>query len=149
MKLAIQDGLNGADVLGSICNRSWFTRKWMIQEFVLGQESYFQCRDKTLRSLELFMAIEDINSQWVDLNKTALEVFRLGITFLSYLNCYNAFRKTLKHNGDRRKVSSLDILARGRFQTATNAKDAVFGLYGMLQRMDVNIPRPDYSKSVE
>jgi hypothetical protein len=147
--MAIQDGLDGADVLGSICNRPWFTRKWIIQEFVLGQESYFQCGDKTLQSLELFMAIDDINNRWVDLNKAALQAFRLDNTYWAYLNCYNAFRKTLKHNGDRRKFSSLDILARGRSQTATNAKDAVFGLYGMLKRMDVNIPRPDYSKSVE
>ena len=147
--MATQDGLDGADVLGSICNRSWFTRKWMIQEFILGHESYFQCGDKTIQSSELFGAIEDINKQWVDLNKTALKIFHLDNTFWAYLNCYNAFRKTLKHTGDRRNFISLDILARGRFHTATNAKDAVFGLYGVLQRMDVNIPRPDYSKSVE
>jgi hypothetical protein len=147
--MATQDGLDGADVLGSICNRPWFTRKWMIQEFILGHESYFQCGDETMQSSELFMAIDDINNQWVDLNKTALRIFRLDNTFWAYLNCYNAFRKTLKHNGERGNFSSLDILARGRFQTATNAKDAVFGLYGMLQRMNINIPRPDYSKSVE
>jgi hypothetical protein len=111
--MATQDGLDGANVLGSICNRPWFTRKWMIQEFILGHESYFQCGDKTLEYLELFMAIEDINNQWVDLNKTALRMFHLDNTFWAYLNCYNAFRKTLKHNGERRNFTSLDILARG------------------------------------
>lgn len=149
MKVAIQDGIDGADVLGSICNRPGFTRKWMIQEFVLGQEPYFQCGDKTLHSSVFFMAIEDINNRWIDLNKAALQAFHLGNTFWAYLNCYNTFRKPLKHNGERRNLSSLDILARGRFQTASNAKDAVFGIYGLLKRMDVNIPRPDYSKSVE
>jgi hypothetical protein len=95
------------------------------------------------------MAIEDINNRWIDLNKAALQAFHLDNTFWAYLNCYNAFRKPLKHDGDRRNFSSLDILARGWFQTASNAKDAVFSIYGMLKRMDVNIPRPDYSKSVE
>jgi hypothetical protein len=43
----------------------------------------------------------------------------------------------------------MQILELGRHQIATELKDAVFALYGMLQRINPDIVSPDYSKSVE
>jgi hypothetical protein len=62
---------------------------------------------------------------------------------------FNRLRQAIQRGERVNEFSLMQILELGRHQIATELKDAVFALYGMLQRINPDIVSPDYSKSVE
>jgi len=143
---ARQDGLPNSDVLESVCDHAWFTRKWTIQEYVLSQDSWFQCGDKVIDTSSFFAAIREFFIR-----------YGLGIShgvavtahLASYLYFFETIRLSINSNIGAETCSALRILADGRAQTATNPKDAVFAMYGMLQKLNIKMAPPNYDQSVE
>lgn len=143
---ARQDGLPNNDVLESICGHAWFTRKWTIQEYVLSQDSWFQCGDKVIDTSIFFAAIRGFFTRYGLENSHDVAV---TAHLASYLYCFETIRLSIDNNIGAEACSALRIFADGRAQTATNPKDAVFAMYGMLQKLNIKIAPPNYSQSVE
>jgi hypothetical protein len=148
VKMTEGDELWRNEVLTSICDCPWFTRKWAIQEYVLSRDSYFQCGGKRLQSSKLFQAVKHLDEQ-VGHKENFVYVFMLKSSFWAYLYCFNQLKQNLTRGEGLGGFSYLDIFNTGRCQLATNPKDAILGLYGMLQKLQINVPPPDYSQSVE
>ncbi|CZR66453.1 uncharacterized protein PAC_16354 [Phialocephala subalpina] len=136
-------------VLGSICGRPWFTRKWTVQEYVLSRNAYFLCGGKTIEASILFEMFEFL-ILW--------RIFRGGEPtynqplfpgFSEYLVNFSRLKKGIEESDSKLDISITAFLGYGRFQVATNPKDAVYGLYGILQKASKVMPPPDYSKPVE
>lgn len=85
-------GLN--PVLGSICDSPWFTRKWVIQEYLLSPDSYFQCGGKSLDTRKLFKALADFTSRRV-LFAYGMRGFAISPSFMAYLDFFEEFRIAL------------------------------------------------------
>jgi len=134
-----------------IYDSAWFKRKWTIQEFILGRCCYFQYGGKRVETSKMFTAIRRLITQ-------RRELAGLGgketapACFAAYMNFYTVFKEDFQRNvrtPARKNPKMTDFLRQGRFQAATNPKDAVFGMYGILQKLDPTINLPDYSKSLE
>jgi len=70
-------------------------------------------------------------------------------SFVAYTNVFNELRQAIQRGERVNEFSLMQILELGRHQIATDPKDAVFALYGMLQIVNPDIISPDYSKSVQ
>lgn len=139
-------------VLGCIYDTTWFKRKWTIQEFILGRCCYFQYGGKRVETSKMFTAIRGLITQRRNLSAGVSEPERVPACFAAYMTFYTIFKEDFQRNvrtPARKTPKMTDFLRLGRFQAATNPKDAVFGMYGVLQKLDPTINLPDYSKSLE
>ena len=66
----------------------------------------------------------------------------------AYATLFDQLRKSLK-DGISAPILLSDLLSQSRAQMATNPKAAVYGKYGILQRLKIPVPAADYSKSVK
>jgi hypothetical protein len=140
------DGESG--IFSELCDRPWFDRKWTVQEYVLARDACFQCGGQILQAHKLFTALEDILRHRFERRITSENQF-LSRSYLAYHDIFDSVRQAFQLNESINNFSLLEIMERGRYLSATEPKDAVFALYGILQRIEVNIIPPDYSKSVE
>ncbi|PMD28939.1 HET-domain-containing protein [Hyaloscypha variabilis F] len=141
-----EDSLSDPGSFNPICDRPWFSRKWTIQEYVLSSEAFFQCGGKVLQASQLFSAFQDIMKRnYSYFNRDTY----ISSSFAAYTNVFNGLRQAIQHGDRVNEFSLFQILDLARQQIATEPRDAVFALYGILQRINPDITPPDYSKSVE
>ncbi|PMD32055.1 HET-domain-containing protein [Hyaloscypha variabilis F] len=135
-------------IFDTICDNPWFHRKWTVQEYALSRDSYFQFGGKRQSCQGLFSAIQDARWRKIELSGEK-KYSSVGHGFATYCETFEALRQAFRDDVTGIRCSLLEVLHAGRAQIATEPRDAVFGLYGILQRMNANLPLPDYSKSVE
>jgi hypothetical protein len=139
-------------VLGCIHDSPWFGRKWMIQEFILGRRCFFQLGPERAETSKIFMARQQLIIQRRELSGDPVTRDVSNLAFETYRVSYAVYKNEFKKAGrtwPKKRLLITELLGMGRHQVATNPKDAVFGMYGILQKLDSTIPPPDYSKSVE
>jgi hypothetical protein len=115
---------------------------------VLSREVLFQCGSKIINASKLFTAVGDIYKRR-PFHSISVQTGHISLCFLSYLDTLSKIRKTFQGSKKRSGFDLLQILVKALVQTATESKDAMFALFGVLQKMDFGIPPPDYSKSME
>jgi len=67
--------------------------------------------------------------------------------FLFFLNCYQVWERFAK--SETQKIAIYIILFHAKDKKATNPKDKVFAFYGLFKEVSIEIPEPDYQKSIE
>ncbi|KAE9367148.1 HET-domain-containing protein [Stipitochalara longipes BDJ] len=135
-------------ILSLICDNTWFERKWTVPEYVLSRVSYFQYGSKLLHSPNLFASIKDLDTRRPDRLIQPHHV-TTKVAFRAYIDVFNKIQQVLHDKKGGNTFKLLDILVQGRSQKATEPRDAVFALYGVMQRMNVNLAPPNYSRSTE
>lgn len=124
---------------------------------MLSKNAIFLCGTKEVHSSVLFSELDEWRANlWkrLDPSYQVQSVRQMKVSwapaFFSYLDHFNALRTNLNSKDvAKEKVSVTDLLSYGRLQSATEAKDVVFGMYGILRRLDVAIPKPCYDDHIE
>lgn len=75
---------------------------------------------------------------------------QINSAYLSYETCLTMLRDNLQEIAvsETSDVTVSELLGQARNQAATNPKDAVYGTYGILQKLNLALGHPDYSRSV-
>lgn len=119
-----------------ITDPEWFNRIWVVQEVGVAWEDIEVCRgayniswDALLNTI--FYLHFTCNARFPSIDKViGLEVIRLG------------FRE-----GKRKHLR--ELMHECRFRRATNPRDQIYGLYGLMNDQIDAFLQPDYTKSVE
>ncbi|PVH81297.1 HET-domain-containing protein [Cadophora sp. DSE1049] len=138
-------GTESEALIESICRRPWFKRVWTVQEYILSRDSQIICGCKALpMSMLLKGAMSFICIRMMNGKSNYLPIMD---SFIAYITQYSFIWDAIHANG-KESVRLSDLLAQGRQLEASDPKDVVFGLHGMLEKFHIAIPPPDYSKSV-
>jgi hypothetical protein len=125
---------------------------WTIQEVALARQVIFMCGAATIEWEEL-----DMGKEILGLRQTLGQPFGPeDAAFSNALACQASFRNLLRQ---RRKAKPKDstpappelstLLHHARQQEATDPKDVIYGIYGLLSALGIELPTPNYSKSIE
>jgi hypothetical protein len=106
------------------------------------------CGAKTLPMKKMFSMIWKITARRSRYYDGPTHRNPLNNSIKVYATLFDQPRKSLK-NGISEPILLSDLLSQSRAQMATNPKDAVYGKYGILQRLNIPVLATDYSKSVE
>jgi len=139
-------------ILESVFERSWFTRMWTVQEVALGRYKIVMCGSRILPWDELVFGLETVSIQenvgrpWGDFEGS----FGASISCPAFFESLLRRRRMLeKHGAPRPKPPTLSVvLFEAQRQKATEPKDAIYGIYSLLSALGIDLPTPDYSKSV-
>lgn len=143
----LESGLDVSDIFGSIYKRSWFTRMWVVQEFALSQDAHFQIGDQVIDASRLFEKFDSILNARLSEGEISLDS-PLRSSMMSYFRVYRGLRDALRA-GKQDASTAAGLLIGGRLQMATDPKDAVFGTYGILQRLKIPLLPPSYTKTIQ
>jgi hypothetical protein len=156
LPIDIDTGVNHAsdDPFGPLFECSWFYRVWTLQKCTL---PFYQRMTLRCGMLEIPWANVVLVA---DLLKGAQyrwgryeEAMSLQTRVFTYLICQRieGARAVLNQNPGVLQNDPLmySILEDVRMKQATNPKDKVIGMYGLLKELHIPFPSPDYSLSVE
>ncbi|KIW17397.1 hypothetical protein PV08_04591 [Exophiala spinifera] len=145
--------------LSGLRHDAWWTRVWVVQEFVLAKELVFQFRDK-------FFDVEVLNKPKIRQLPLALSMFQVGESRLSTellqkccrsfaqgvnnLLWYRNFPLDRRHGLEEKHMSLLtNILFEIRRRHVTNPKDRIFGILALVNRiLGSSLIEPDYTKEL-
>lgn len=126
---------------------TWFSRVWVVQEVALSQKSTFIYGRVTLPYFHLIKSWSDLYTTYKkdglvqNLNQTLYNGFGTHITSLQ---------------GPRRAVAITEgydgveeLFRQASRLLATEPRDKVYGLYGLLVSYGISLPDPDYSKPLQ
>ncbi|KAL7623165.1 hypothetical protein AAE478_006846 [Parahypoxylon ruwenzoriense] len=133
--------------LALLFGRTWFTRAWVVQEFVLAQNTTVFCGDYTF-DWEGMATVSDLMATQTSTNTFKGPLFAdLSMTSLSYKN--PAKIAQMKKDFLREESSVLlHSLIRCRTYEASKDHDKVYSLLGLQSQDYSNYLVPDYNKSV-
>jgi len=118
----------------SILQRPWFRRVWVVQEVAMSRNSLLLCGAKTFDWSDLFSTIRFILATKLTTG--------VDISFLDYPNFIDRAHRDVVAGSETRLLT---VLFRHRRFLATDLKDKVFGLSGILYGLTI---LPDYRRSV-
>jgi len=134
--------------LNQFFQRPWFSRVWIIQEAVFVANS----------EVPTLVACGNLDLSWADVANVAAGIVDLGLFFLygsGYLQklghlavcLMEELRQTPRDSPSRNILAMLNAT---RESKATDARDKVFALYGLLgnEEADSSLLLPDYTKDV-
>ncbi|KAJ6098846.1 hypothetical protein N7467_000381 [Penicillium canescens] len=142
------------DPLGFLFERNWFHRMWTVQEASLSwvDRIYLKCGKLELEWSQILLvsdALRVVKYPWCRWQ----EAMGLQQQFTTYLAAkrYRGVKEILNDNpGDiMNDPLVFAILSNARRKKSKDPKDKVFALYGLLSELEIPIPPPDYSLSVE
>jgi hypothetical protein len=162
------------DKLQPLFERSWFQRMWTVQEVTIPPlgDITMHCGDVSMPFPYLYFFVRVfVKKHLFTCNKIRhameLQEIILGefqalhraremdpateelIESLTAFNFAYILRLKLKQGAHLPNAKITPILAKARFKLSTDAKDKVFALHGVFDYLNVQIPPPDYGKSVE
>ena len=119
-----------------IAEPEWFSRIWVVQEVGVAWDDIDVCRgpyNVEWRNMlqTIFYLHYTCNVPFPSIDKiTKLEVIRLGFS-------------------DGRRSRLCDLMYECRYRQASNPRDKIYGLYGLMGDQENEFTKPDYSKSIE
>lgn len=145
-------------ILEDLFHHAWFRRMWTLQEVALNSRSALvYCGDQTIEWGSMTKAMTFMRRFGFDHGSVLVEAMasfrRLQILVNKWRSCWSMdgpsatdlrFESKMK---TRPQLST--ILTGARTRESRDPKDKVYGLYGICQFLDIYMPVPDYSKSVE
>ncbi|KAG4432387.1 hypothetical protein IFR05_012137 [Cadophora sp. M221] len=129
-----------------VTDRPWFERVWTVQEYTLSRDSRALCGGKAIDFSRLLVSVQNMANRRIRNGEPTYIPSTLH--FHAYYTYYSLIWKAIHANGTDR-IMFTDLLIRGGQLKARDPKDVLFGLHGILQKFQIAIPPPDYSKSVE
>jgi hypothetical protein len=127
-------------MLLDVLERSWFQRMWTIQEVALASKCTILCGSKSVSWEKFSTALERLESFPI------FQGISLYVASHSIPRKYFQTGRRIFKREDSQKLCVSKILTYTRGKNATDLRDKVYALYGMLERLGVNPPEPDYSK---
>jgi hypothetical protein len=148
-KTAHKEG-DGSKVMDSITLRAWFTRVWTIQEYVMSRKSQLVCGNKIIDTERFFETLFDLDKRIYD----QYGVFEYHHFYNDYIEPYNHSFSPLRHilvqrDFDATQVSLTELLGYVKYRSSTNRRDSIDGLYGIINKLHIDFPLPDYSRSIK
>ena len=143
------------DKIGPLFRRSWFSRMWTIQEVTFPQPPnvVVQCGDIALPWLHLYMAVDILGAikyrwgGWED--SMRLQTHLVESMMLHRVPGARALMDQVRPARSVRGLTLALVLIRCREKAATDPKDKVYALYGLLQDMKVDgLSLPDYRREL-
>lgn len=138
-------GTQSTALIESLCDRPWFDRVWTVQEYTLSRDPQAMCGCKILPMSRIFDGLWSIQVKRV--KNGELDYIATTDQFLAYRSEFADIWNVINGNG-KKPILLSDLLAEARDLRSSDPKDAVFGLYGMLEKLQISVPPPDYTKSV-
>lgn len=140
--------------------RKWFERIWVVQEFALARELIIMVGNRRISEEVLIrgatraqMACEILllRSHWTvlsqpDVNRRVKRIHRSLSAAIQRLASFSRFRDSVL---DHQKPSLVDALDHTRNFQATNKRDRVYALMGMVDSSEIVAFRVDYRESVD
>jgi len=135
--------------MDSITLRTWFTRVWTIQEYVMSRRARLVCGNKIINTERFFNAVLDLDIRLNDQHG----IYGYQNIENAYIEPYNRSFYRFRHSLELRdfnatKVSLTELLGYVQYRSSTNRRDSVDGLYGIMEKFHIDFPLPDYSKSI-
>lgn len=149
-KKALDLGQDPCSVIGSICARSWFTRLWAVQEYVLSHNATFICGESEIEAYKIFPAMGSLFKRRRSFYGESVygEIWQDSI--MSYVSVFSRMREHLKESQATHHCYMLtELLSEGRNQRASKPRDAIFAMYGLIRLFNIPFPVPNYTKTVE
>ncbi|KAI0419802.1 heterokaryon incompatibility protein-domain-containing protein [Xylaria grammica] len=125
----------------SLLRRRYWQRMWIIQEIALAQDIIVSCGDQE-RGWPAFSAAVQCALQGLSPADSELAGFE------PFSNLYQ-LRRIITEGAAPRKVSLLEALRRSVIAHASDPRDKVFGLLGLVNDGDTYVPRPNYAAPLE
>ncbi|KAK2609004.1 hypothetical protein QQS21_002484 [Conoideocrella luteorostrata] len=126
----------------------WFKRLWVIQEVVLSKRAILVCNefeiplDAIIKAKDILTSLKYQGKHGVGAAMSVLWEFmgvhQFGMSLLQQSLAQG------KVPGDALQLFIWEV----RFSKATDPKDKMFGLYGLFRECGINLPKPNYAKSV-
>lgn len=128
------------EALGWLLSRPWFTRVWCVQEIVLARSSRVYVGSESLDWVKL-----GVTAAWLSEQHLANDYdVPAEIEGMPFDNAHAMF-----DTSDVPEFTFLEILIAFRDHQATNLRDKVYGLLGLMRAEDLEFfPPVDYRKSV-
>ena len=133
----------------SFARRPWWFRVWVMQEALLAREAVMHCGSQQIS----FKDLMDLYEIWIDLKSISFALYEgFRLTFVALFIRLFPFqwlrrRQRLKPSlGSERMV--LQVLSYGRLLQATDTRDKIYGLLGLLSDPRYQV-RPKYDWSME
>ncbi|USP81527.1 hypothetical protein yc1106_08801 [Curvularia clavata] len=156
LPIDIDTGITHAsdDPFGPLFECSWFHRVWTIQECTLPayERVTLRCGTREISWAAVFLVADFLKEARYRWGRHE-EAMALQTRIVTYLICHRieGAREALNQNAGVLQNDPLmfSILENIRMKQATDPKDKIIGMYGLLQELKIDFPSPDYSLSVE
>jgi hypothetical protein len=142
------------DPIGPVFERPWFYRVWTVQEVTLPlvENVIVHCGSITLPWIYLLMAVNYLKIskyRWGLWEEATYLQKRIGGLLMDKRQpgLRGIFDSEPKNVNPYQGI--LQILASAREKKATEPKDKIFGLFGVMKELGFDLPLPDYQKSLE
>ena len=125
----------------------WFRRTWVVQEVAVAKKVVFYCGEHLLAFDNLAAAADFTRLPYSRLDAAARH-------WKSYLDFHHALAEFIRRHDQGEDVCEnvgwglQDVLTGAVLLDATRPEDKVHGLYGCAKRLGLDLPTPDYTKSV-
>jgi hypothetical protein len=150
----------GVSFVGDVLTLPWFHRMWTVQELVVAQDGLLMCGQKHMpwyRFLDGLAALKDLEELAAIENNAALSfkgVWLNGGALYHQIDLYRRLRGMIRHTDEIRSAPGEQpvccmILQSPRQRLATDPRDKIYGVYGILEEMGIkDLPLIDYNNSV-
>lgn len=144
------------DILHPLFQRPWFSRMWTVQEIVLNYKGLVNCGGVTLPWTDLLVAVDVLNRTGYQYGgwQTVLALHKY-LALALMLHQYPQARDIINKNNLRDDIADIDndfdifrTFHYAREKKASDPKDKIYALQAVLDEFGVNLPAPDYRKSV-
>jgi hypothetical protein len=140
--------------LRTVLQRAWFSRIWIVQEAAVSKRSVMMCGEDSfqwsndpveVRKFIRRIKFAAISPQW---KEAGLSEINLGM-FLQILNLQMQQIERQQNQTLTKEPDILDIAFELRHRQATDPRDMLFAIMGLMEHKTGSILRPDYSMNVE
>lgn len=141
--------------------RDWFTRVWTMQELLLASDTVVVCGSTTMRWDDFSFLVSDKRNQrdqfWAELSKPAYNILNTAIAKKSLddishqLKYYDTEFHGLPSSHALKYAAALtawEIFACSFARRSSEPLDKVYGLYGILTDLGIDVKAPDYTRPV-
>lgn len=133
------------DTVEVLISHAWYERMWTLQELLLANNATVLCGKETMPWDTFCESLELIEAPFEDTSRGTPN-------FISCFYAYSDFKELQKDSAepsDRGKSQRIEsIMQYTRIRHATDPRDKIIALYGISQRLNGPILKPDYSKSI-
>lgn len=131
--------------LFNLVKRDWWTRVWVIQEYVLGQDVIFLCGEEIFDAQTLDRALKVLHDCWGNLFATStLKQIGFNARVMDPLWNLHALRHRLRQRNIP-PVPTLTHLSLTRAAHSTDPRDRLFAQYGLMSEKVRELCPPNYS----
>jgi hypothetical protein len=144
-------------ILGEVFGRPWFRRVWTLQELVLSDpdKAIVLCGKTFIEWSAFKSAIECMRAVNFDEWRIIWDAIELFLVLRQHVVTRRSGLYTIARISENLPSSGIPILflthifATARRKEATDPKDIIFALYGLCTELGVQMPTPEYNKTLE